>query len=322
MNLESLTEIVLPSRAKNLTGKRQGSLTFLKPAEKRNNRIYWWVKCDCGNIDKIRSDALKDCCAKCSKKKLSERQKQNRNCIKDLTGQKFHRLTVLYPTKDQVGKGMYWHCKCECGAEIDVISSSLMSGNTKSCGCLKREKANFNKLKVNLIEKRFGKLTVIKETEQRKYDKVVWECRCDCGNIVFLNTTQLTQGNNISCGCQKVSFGAQQIEQILKENQLKYIKEYPIFGRIENHPYRFDFAILDSNNNIIKLIEFDGEQHYRSSGGWNSKESLMLTQARDKEKNQYALSHNIPLVRIPYWERNNISLEMIMGDKYLIAPNI
>ena len=35
-------------------------------------------------------------------------------------------------------------------------------------------------------------------------------------------------------------------------------------------------------------------------------------------KNEYALSHNIPLVRIPYWERDNITLEMILEDKYLI----
>lgn len=38
----------------------------------------------------------------------------------------------------------------------------------------------------------------------------------------------------------------------------------------------------------------------------------------DKIKNEYALSHNIPLVRIPYKERDHITLEMIMGDKYLV----
>ena len=41
-------------------------------------------------------------------------------------------------------------------------------------------------------------------------------------------------------------------------------------------------------------------------------------QKRDKEKNKYALSHNIPLIRIPYWERDNITLEMLLGDQYLI----
>jgi len=45
---------------------------------------------------------------------------------------------------------------------------------------------------------------------------------------------------------------------------------------------------------------------------------LDQTKLSDKEKNEYALSNNIPLVRIPYWERDNITLEMIMGDKYLV----
>ena len=45
---------------------------------------------------------------------------------------------------------------------------------------------------------------------------------------------------------------------------------------------------------------------------------LETTQKRDKVKNDYALTHNIPLVRIPYWERDNITLDMIMGDQYLI----
>ena len=32
-------------------------------------------------------------------------------------------------------------------------------------------------------------------------------------------------------------------------------------------------------------------------------------------KDEYAIAHNIPLIRIPYWERDNISLEMLIGVK-------
>lgn len=55
----------------------------------------------------------------------------------DLTGKTFGRLTVTgYAYFD---KYHYWHCVCECGRELDVIGFSLTSGNTRSCGCLKRE---------------------------------------------------------------------------------------------------------------------------------------------------------------------------------------
>ena len=75
---------------------------------------------------------------------------------------------------------------------------------------------------------------------------------------------------------------------------------------------RYDFVIL-KNNTPIRLIEFDGEQHYKNIANWDS---LELQQKRDQIKNEYAISHNIPLVRIPYWERDNITLDMIMGDQY------
>ena len=75
---------------------------------------------------------------------------------------------------------------------------------------------------------------------------------------------------------------------------------------------RFDFAIVE-NGKIKRLIEFDGEQHFKDIPSWGG---LELQQQRDKVKNEYALSHNIPLVRIPYWERDNITMEMILGSTY------
>jgi hypothetical protein len=52
----------------------------------------------------------------------------------ELTGQKFGRLTAL----QRVSKGSKWLCSCECGGANTVKASLLLSGNTKSCGCLKR----------------------------------------------------------------------------------------------------------------------------------------------------------------------------------------
>ena len=78
----------------------------------------------------------------------------------------------------------------------------------------------------------------------------------------------------------------------------------------------FDFSILNDDNKVIRLIEFDGEQHYEEVSLF--RDGLEEIQRRDKEKNEWATIHNIPLVRIPYWERDNITLDMILGDKYLI----
>ena len=59
--------------------------------------------------------------------------------IKDLTGQKFGRLTVLNKTDKRKNGHVVWHCQCDCGNEIDVPSRYLTTGYTLSCGCLKAE---------------------------------------------------------------------------------------------------------------------------------------------------------------------------------------
>ena len=57
INFSDLPTITLNKLNKDLTNHQQGSLTFLLPAERINVRIYWWVQCECGTIEKIRSAA-------------------------------------------------------------------------------------------------------------------------------------------------------------------------------------------------------------------------------------------------------------------------
>lgn len=61
--------------------------------------------------------------------------------IKDLTGQKFTRLTVL-GLHEIRAKNSYWHCVCECGNKMITRSDALKSGRAKSCGCLHKESAS------------------------------------------------------------------------------------------------------------------------------------------------------------------------------------
>ena len=63
----------------------------------------------------------------------------------DLTGQKFGRLTALYRgEKVKDGNHVKWYCVCECGNYCWVGSNELKSGNTKSCGCLKKEASSIS----------------------------------------------------------------------------------------------------------------------------------------------------------------------------------
>lgn len=60
--------------------------------------------------------------------------------FKDLTGQKIHRLTFLEYVGRNESRNARWRVRCDCGTVFDVTASSVKSGQTKSCGCIRRER--------------------------------------------------------------------------------------------------------------------------------------------------------------------------------------
>lgn len=237
----------------------------------------------------------------------------------DLTGQKFGKLTVIKRTPNKNNRTM-WLCECECGNEVEVRSDQLRGEVAQSCGCLRLEhtkKMGHNNFK-DLTNQKFGKLTALKPIFNEKSHKYDWFCQCDCGNTTIARGTALTSGNTRSCGCIK-SIGESNIEKILKENNINYIPQYRI--TIDNKVYIYDFAILE-NNIITKFIEFDGIQHYGRISGWFTEERRKQLQVSDSIKNQYAKEQHISLIRIPYWERDSITLDLIFNKNYELFSNM
>lgn len=135
----------------------------------------------------------------------------------DLLGKKFNKLTVvkfdrIEYKRDSKGKNRnksYWLCKCDCGNEVSIARYDLVTGKTKSCGCLKKiasEKIAKKRLD-DLTGKRFNKLVVIgldrKETRiYRKGNKrtiYYWRCRCDCGEEIVVSGRRLKDGRIKDC---------------------------------------------------------------------------------------------------------------------------
>lgn len=54
--------------------------------------------------------------------------------------------------------------------------------------------------KVDITGQKFGMLTAIEPTDQRKDKKIVWRCRCDCGREVFVTAKELRAGKTQTCG--------------------------------------------------------------------------------------------------------------------------
>lgn len=119
----------------------------------------------------------------------------------DLTGQSFSRWSVLKNVGKNKNGQLRWVCRCDCGTQKTVIGYHLMSGVSKSCGCLKAELTSKAKL-INMAGKKYGLWTVIKRSDQRKKD-ASWLCRCECGTERVVKGYNLRTGVSRSCGCNR-----------------------------------------------------------------------------------------------------------------------
>lgn len=239
--------------------------------------------------------------------------------LTSMVGKRFGRLLVIERDLDKPrghGQPSYWICKCDCGNTISVSASNLTRGKTLSCGCYRSELVSQKNTK-DITNKKYGLLTAIKNTmKKNNHNCYIWLCECACGNTCYYSVEDLQSKKIVSCGCKHKPMGEITIENILIENNISYKSQFSFFDLKSDigYPLRYDFAIFDENNNLIRLIEFDGQQHYDKNSKFYSDRLILL----DNLKNNYAKEHNIPLIRIPYWELKNLSLEMLLSNKYLI----
>ena len=150
----------------------------------------WLCRCICGKEITARND------------KLVNGKKKSCGCMNErkgiLPGTRYGKLVLI----DKQGNNCL--CRCDCGREKMVLYSNLITGNTKSCGCMKKSA---------IIEPgcRFGRLVVIEKAEPKLYinpkgqriKRPRWLCRCDCGTEKTILQTALVSGSTQSCGCLK-----------------------------------------------------------------------------------------------------------------------
>lgn len=239
----------------------------------------------------------------------------------DLTGQTFGWLKVLERAENSKDGKARWLCECKCGTKKIIIGTHLRRGKIVSCGCYSKDQLS-KKFLDDLTNKSFGKLTVLSRVSGTFNGKVKWKCQCECGSIIEVFADALRSGHTKSCGCIK-SYGEEKISQLLNKEKINFKKQYILSDcyKIKNYPLKFDFAIFDDNNNLIYLIEYDGIQHFINKNcGWNNEKHLNELKERDKIKNDYCLTHNIPLIRIPYTEYNLLELKDLQPNtsKFLI----
>ncbi len=252
----------------------------------------------------------------------------------DLTGQKFGQWEVLERAESTPSGRTRWLCKCTyCNKTIKPVDGChLRSGRSTNCGCLRTEKTQLATMK-DETGKTYGKLKVERiatEEEKPRKDRtgLYYNCTClNCGrkNVIVFGD-YLRNGDTTSCGCI-VSKNESIISQYLDELKLKYISQYsfsdlrnPNKQTTNNYLY-FDFGIVNDNDELQYLIEYDGIQHFSEKQSWFHGEAQKDSHERDLFKNQYCFSHNIPLIRIPYDVEYTKQDLLLNTTRFLLTSN-
>ncbi len=140
-------------------------------------------------------------------------------------------------------------------------------------------------------------------------------CQCDiCKRIFSIRPSDLLHGQGCS-HCNR-SKGENKISDFLNQHNISFVPQNKFYDCISKRKLPFDFYLPDYN----MCIEYDGKQHFEAVcfGGISkeqSDENLIICQKHDEIKTQYCKDNKIKLLRIPYWEFNNI--ENILENELL-----
>jgi len=111
--------------------------------------------------------------------------------------QKFGWLRVV-GARDRTRWGQAkWLCECQCGKRVIVTAWDLKSGQTKSCGCLRR--ITSSERKFDFLGKRLRGALVVDLAKSSKWQHAMWRCICKCGATYFAYGYKLKRGMSQAC---------------------------------------------------------------------------------------------------------------------------
>ena len=311
-----------PKYKDDITGDRFGRLVAISDVPKSEWKHVgyreYYCKCDCGKIVKIcRSSLVTGKTHSCGCLQRERAAIAKTKYGDNLIGKKFGRLKVISAVPKSEWKkknNSEYICECECGTIKRVQTTCLITGNTKSCGCLNKD--NMKNQWEDISGMVFSELTAIRRAENH-YSKsgnriTMWLFRCSCGKEVVLNVRNVKRGATKSCGHIGRSMAEYKMGKWLKSRNIPFDIETTFEDLI--NPYTgynlyFDFKIYRKDESFF-LIEHQGEQHFIERK--DSPFGVNQRKYTDKIKKDYCKEKGITLYETLYNEDYISRLEDII----------
>lgn len=191
--------------------------------------------------------------------------------------------------------------ECGCGNQFSTTFNHFKTQNKHRCNkCSKKHKYTNDEVS-NEIES--SGCMLISDYENVKSPLKI---KCGCGRQFHRSLDNFRKKLKQCAFCSKMfSKGSLSVLKFLDENSINYELEYTYKDLISDkgHLLRFDFAIIREDGRVSMLIEYDGEFHFKKIHEGHDIETQIY---HDKLKDSYCKDNDISLLRIPYWEFDNI----------------
>ena len=199
--------------------------------------------------------------------------------------------------------------RCPCGNTFKTTLNNFKRQNKRKCDDCNSNLLDYGDVKQYIESNSNCKLL---STEYKGIDKRM-KFLCECGEVFETSLNSFKHANKRQCYICGNATSSRERETLkyLKDKRINFLSEYSFSDCRNIHPLPFDFAIFNDDKEILFLIEIDGEQHYYpvNFGGCSDQiatKQHLKAKRNDRIKSRYCKSHNIPLLRIPYWEFKNI----------------
>jgi hypothetical protein len=183
----------------------------------------------------------------------------------------------------------------ECGTVFETTYTLFMHNDSRCPLCNKGYRRS-NDLFKKEIYQLVGKEYVLLGEYAGTTKKVLVKHEV-CGNEYKVTPNAFLKGSR--CPFCNASKGEIAVLKFLTNNKIKHKREYKIKKCRDKQVLPFDFAIF-KDDKLAALIEYQGEQHYKSLERFGWKEKFKDRQRKDQIKRKFCQQNNIPLIEIPY----------------------
>ena len=279
---------------------------YIPPKKKRKLKEYKCFNCGKEYVRTLEYFNHKYCSSACVKEAQFKRREDNRlrnTATCPTCGKEFHKLGgQLYCSNEC----KYIVKECEvCGKEFKSLRILDSKTCSRKCSSSERRKSHEEYYK-EFSDIHKGWIVPI-----TLYNGALQDLTAHCLRCGEDTTRRASVFINKRRGCSQcspcISTGEKTVSDWLEDNNIEHIKQYKVDGLKDKALLRYDFAVLDKDNEVSILLEYDGRQHYEPVKRFGGEEEFIRQKKSDRLKEDYAKENNLKLLRISHKQKNNIN---------------